>query len=262
MVGYVNARDKHERFVNSFATQSFRDQADRDYILARLACKQELYPQYLWSAQQAIEKYLKSILLYNRIPAKKIGHELDRALALCEKLPFKIDLSESSRRYIAHLANVGKFRYLEVPYSIHGYPLLDLDRTVWELRRYCQIFKVFWLPPSSPNQAVADKAWKDVTESSVGAPHLFRINGGLLEGVMKKKDHPSRPALIWQNPMYAGRARKMIRAQWRLNAQNPVLYLYPEMLDDIEKLVFMPDSLVKAYRVHLQEIKIDPGKRP
>lgn len=35
---YTSEEDKLDRYLNSFATQSFRDQADRDYIAARLAC--------------------------------------------------------------------------------------------------------------------------------------------------------------------------------------------------------------------------------
>lgn len=60
-------QDKLDRRINDFASRSFRDMADRDYIAARLACRAELMPQCLWSAQQAIEKYLKYILLVNRI---------------------------------------------------------------------------------------------------------------------------------------------------------------------------------------------------
>jgi hypothetical protein len=37
MTATPNDRDQIERALNSFATQSFRDQADRDYIAARLA---------------------------------------------------------------------------------------------------------------------------------------------------------------------------------------------------------------------------------
>lgn len=73
---YTSEQDKLDRHINSFATQSFRDQADRDYIVSRLACRYELFPQFLWSAHQAIEKYLKAILVYNRVKAKNVGHDL------------------------------------------------------------------------------------------------------------------------------------------------------------------------------------------
>lgn len=89
-------QNKQYRFINSFARQSFRDQADRDYVAARLACRYELYRQFLWASQQAIEKYLKAILLYNRNEAKT-GHDLTKALLRVENLGLKIELSTRSR---------------------------------------------------------------------------------------------------------------------------------------------------------------------
>ena len=58
--------------INDFAIRSFRDIADYDYISARMAYRAKLLPQFLWLGLQAIEKYLKCILLLNRIKAKII----------------------------------------------------------------------------------------------------------------------------------------------------------------------------------------------
>ena len=132
---YASDQDKLDRFVNSFGTQSFRDQADRDYVAARLACRYELFPQFLWASHQAIEKYLKAILLYNRVKATQVGHDLALAISLTETLPFKIELSSRSRNFIGHLARVGEFRYIDIPFSVHGHILIDLDLAVWEIRR-------------------------------------------------------------------------------------------------------------------------------
>jgi len=132
---YMSEQDKLDRYVNSFGTQSFRDQADRDYVAARLACRHELFPQFLWASHQAIEKYLKAILLFNRVKATRVGHDLALALSLTETLPFKIELSSRSRKFIAHLAEVGEFRYIDIPFYVHGHILIDLDLAVWEIRR-------------------------------------------------------------------------------------------------------------------------------
>lgn len=45
-------------------------------------------------------------------------------------------------------------------------------------------------------------------------------------------------------------------------AGNPLLYLYPEMLDELLKYVSLPGKLEQAYREHLAAIKADPSKRP
>ncbi len=62
-----------EALINQLALRSFRDIAEGDYIAARMAFRAELYLQALWSSQQALEKYLKAILLLRSIPWKEHG---------------------------------------------------------------------------------------------------------------------------------------------------------------------------------------------
>jgi len=57
-----------DRLLNEFALRSFRDVADGDYIAARMAYRAELLVQAFWASQQALEKYLKSILLFSEEP--------------------------------------------------------------------------------------------------------------------------------------------------------------------------------------------------
>lgn len=259
---YTSEQDKLDRFVNSFATQSFRDQADRDYIAARLACRYELFPQFLWAAHQAIEKYLKAILLYNRVKAAEVGHDLALALSLAETLPFQIELSSRSRKFIAHLAEVGEFRYIDIPFHVYGHILIDLDLAVWEIRRYCQVLNVFGKVLPTNEQQLLDAAWSDLAASKTEPRHKFRLQNGLLEKFLEEKKHPSRSALLWHNPCFGVRKRAMVRAKSHLNAQNPLLYLYPEMLDELVKYVFIPKKLVTSYRQHLAEIKAGTKARP
>lgn len=243
--------------INGFATQSFRDQADRDYIAARLACRYELIPQFLWASHQAIEKYLKAILLYNRIKATRILHDLDAALKLTKKLPFAIELSDPTRRFLDHLAAVGEYRYIDVPYYVEGHILLDLDLAVWELRRYCQVLQVFGqhLPPEE--RTLIDNALADIAKSAKEPRHKFRLHGGLLETILANPKHPSRSALLWQNATYGVRSRPFVRVKPHLHAQNSLLYLYPEMLEELLKYVFIPQK--KDYQKHLEHIKANPN---
>src|SRR3954451_19148338 len=67
---------KIELLLNDFAIRSFRDVGDGDYVSARVTYRAGLTMQYLWASQQAIEKYLKCILLLNRIPALDVKHDL------------------------------------------------------------------------------------------------------------------------------------------------------------------------------------------
>lgn len=259
---YASEQDKLDRFVNAFSTQSFRDQADRDYIAARVACRHELIPQFLWSSHQAIEKYLKAILLYNRVKANQVGHDLVQALLLTQSLPFDIKLSTRSRKFISHLAEVGEVRYIDVPFHVYGHILIDLDLAVWEIRRYCQVLNVSGKQLPLEEQKLLDTAWSDLACSETKPRHKFRLHGGLLEKIVSERRHPSRSALLWQNPCFGVRRRATVKAKSHLNAQHSLLYLYPEMLDELLKYVFIPKKQIAAYRQHLSEIMTGAKARP
>ncbi len=258
----ADAADILDRSLNSFATQSFRDQADRDYISARLACRYELFPQFLWSSHQAVEKYLKAILLYNRIPAKKVRHDIKAALELTKSIPLEIKLSTRSRKFIDHLASHGEFRYVDIPYHAEGQMLIDLDLSVWEIRRYCQVLNVFGKKLPAEEEELLEAAIQELESSTKHPRHKFKLHNGLLERILSDKNHPSRPALIWQNATYSTRNRKSVCIGCNFHAQNPRLYLYPEMLDEVMKLVFIPERIASAYRAHLAEIQSNPDNRP
>jgi HEPN domain-containing protein len=126
--------------INDFAIRTFRDTTDGDYITARLAHRAGLIPQFLWSGLQAIEKYLKGILLINRIPSQKATHGIVGLLAKVEAITkLRINVAKETRDFIQYLNDYGQFRYLEVSYHARGADLIRLDRTVWELRRYCAL---------------------------------------------------------------------------------------------------------------------------
>ena len=71
--------------LNDFAKRSFRDVADQDYIAARMSYRANLREPFLWSSLQALEKYFKAILLFNRESSKGVSHKLDEALKRVDK---------------------------------------------------------------------------------------------------------------------------------------------------------------------------------
>ena len=250
---YIDAQDRLDRCLNSFATESFRDQADRDYIHARLACRSELFPQFLWSSHQAFEKYLKAILLYNRVKATRVRHDIRAALTLAQQLPFTIEISSRSREFLEYVADLGEHCYLDVPYYVDGHVMVDLDLCVWELRRYCQVLDVFGkvLPPAE--DALLQKARKDLQLSGSLPRRHFSLHNGFLEKVLNSPRHPSRSALVWNNPCFGLRSRKVIRARDHMHAQNPLLLHYPDILPELQKYVFIPEKLAAGYRALASE---------
>ena len=251
-----------DRRVNNFAIRAFRDTADRDYLAARLACRSDLIPQFLWSAQQAIEKYLKCLLLLNRIPAKNVRHDIGKALDLLGRLSFKVELCARSRKFIDHVATYGEYRYLDVSTFAIGTVLVDLDLTVWELRRYCQVLSVFGKRLISVEQEMLDFALEELRLSNSNPQHTFRIKGGYLEEILSNPRHAAREALVWHNPCFGVRSRRTVKARNVMQAFNAPLYLFPEMLDELLNYVFIPKDHVDAWREHLRLLRADPSKRP
>ena len=152
------------------------------------------------------------------------------------------------------LAEVGEFRYIDIPFYVYGYILIDLDLAVWEVRRYCQVLDVSGKQLPLDEQKLLDIAWSDLANSEASPRYRFRLEGGLLEKIISDRTHPSRAALLLHNPCYGVRRRAAVNAKNHLNAQNSILYLYPEMLEELVKYVFIPKKLVATYRKHLLEI--------
>ena len=126
--------------LNNAAKRSFRDMADQDYLTARVCFKNNLPFQFLWMSQQAIEKYIKCILLFNRVPVLKIGHNLVKGIEAINSIPYlKLDLSDKSIEFIKYLNDQGPNRYFQKVMYTRGLEIITLDRAVWELRRYCRL---------------------------------------------------------------------------------------------------------------------------
>lgn len=218
-----------------------------DYISARMSFRVGLIEQFHWQALQALEKYLKAILLYNRIKARKIGHSLSKALEKAEQLPFDLELTQLASEFISHIDAYGRFRYLEASYFIRGPKLVELDRTVWEVRRYCKVLNYELSLEDGSKKQMLPVELDAIECSSSHPPQQFRIQGGGLEKIIDKKDHPARAPLIWQNGFFGKKRRKSVKASVEFQAKNSPLTLHPEILDIVNKYVFLPKEVVDAY---------------
>jgi HEPN domain-containing protein len=234
--------------LNDFATRSFRDIADQDYIAARLSYRHGLYTQFHWQSLQAIEKYLKAILLYNRIKATDINHDLERALNHTKKLPFEIVRSNSTDEFIKHLTIYGRFRYLESSYFIHGPKLVELDKAVWEIRRYCRVLNYDLKLHDGEIKNMLDLEIEGIKNTENNPFQKFKIHGGLLEKIIENPKNVSRGALIWQNAFFGTITRNVVSVPTPFNAVNSPLTLHPELIDEVIKYVFLPKDVVTAYR--------------
>ena len=195
--------------INDSITRSFRDVADDDYIAARALYRIRLDQQFLWSALQAVEKYLKAILLYPKVAIKDVGHDISRALEKVRSIPdLKLQISGIVENFVRQLGAYGVDRYFQQPINTEGVDLPELDRAVWELRKYCRAVR-------------ADEGAK--------AP----INGRL-EEVLSQHSR-ARNDLIWKN-LYFGRFKK-IKFSRRVKWANPSNFIYPEIFPQLDKLI-------------------------
>lgn len=237
--------EKHV-YLNDLATRSFRDVADQDYIAARLCYRSGLMLQFVWMAQQAIEKYLKAILLYNGEKTLTLGHDLDEALRRVKginRIEFK--LSDKSLEFLTYIHRQGVNRYLEQPHYTRGLELPKLDKCVWELRLYCRTID-YELKLAGRNMLDLEldgiRRWQ-----ASDAPHKFRILSGFLEKVLKKRDDPRREPLVWQNFCYGSRRRKQVRIPNNSNAINPTHTLHPEHFDMLSQYVRLPKYVLDHF---------------
>lgn len=195
--------------LNACAKDIFRLQADQDYISARSSYFMGFQQQFLWSAQQAVEKYLKAILLYNGKTArwkkepnsngkggKSFGHDL---LALNNKVQgigyLEYSLPAWGESFLKYLGELGGFnRYLSRS-SYTTYEALEkLDELVWYIRRYC-----IFIPENTD-----EMSFRDATINSIKAknfPIRHNLPSGRLEKILKSESS-ARDALVRENRVY------------------------------------------------------------
>jgi len=229
-------RSSYTAFVN----RSFRDVADRDYLAARVLYRLNLGSQFLWSAHQAVEKYLKAILLYNDVSTKRLGHDLWKAyqkLYQIRDIPFGFpaDVEE----FIKYLDWQGNNRYFEKPAFTTGNELLMLDRTVWHIRRYCFWMHGYTTPgPDGKRLYMFPEYIEAIKDFPVGQASKYRMFLGYLERVLDEKSLGHREYLVWKNFYYGSYKKRSIRNfkahSW---SANPAHYLEPGLFEVLRRRV-------------------------
>lgn len=238
----------HSPFIYDFANRSFRDLADQDYVSARVAYRNEFDQQFRWCALQAIEKYLKAILLYNRVSAKGLGHDLSKALRRVNGvIDLEFSVPSDVEKFIDYISVYGADRYLSHPTHLKDSALLTLDKSVWYIRRYCFFMRQV-LKTRSGEKELFELNKQEVTNPYFEEhPHNYKILGGYLERVIDKR-LPAYADLVWKNFFY-GRVRKhKISFGFRVSSQNPTHELHKDVFDTLDSLVDFPKAIKMIYK--------------
>jgi hypothetical protein len=102
-----------------------------------------------------------------------------------------LDLSTPTKDFIEEIDHYGSFRYLEISNVATG-RLVALDRSVWELRRFCTLDPI-------PAQA---KLQQNVSISRVC------LAGGRLEDILSNTDHPVRRPFAMAKRFFLQKVRR------------------------------------------------------
>jgi len=207
--------------------QCFRDMADKDYILGRMAFKAQLMPQFFWQGLQAVEKYLKCILLLHRIPSKDMGHDINKGIDMVANAEIGFpQLSEQSKRFSQVLFVFGSSRYLEKGYNAYSRQLIYLDQLVAEVRRCCK---------------------KPLPIIKANLMHV-RLERGALERIIDNRKDAAHEPLIWQNAYFGVEPLNKVALPNFQMAERPILAYKPGLVEELSKYVFLPNHTKKSYR--------------
>lgn len=234
--------------INQFAIRCFRDTGDADYIAARMAMRARLAIPFLWSAEQAVEKYLKCILMLNRQKTNDLSHDIERALKLINTaLPFTVELRKDEQDVFDHIAQCNGDRYLIFSLSLDDIEVIKLDRLVWHLRQYCQPLDVTHYADEPSQQVLLENVRR--IEAGLERPDKNgHIPGAFLEQVLGNRNHRAHGALVWKNLYFSRSNRKRVLFEDGFQAINAPLWLDPELAEEAAKWMKIPKPIIAAAR--------------
>lgn len=181
-----------------------------------------LRQQFLWSAHQAIEKYLKALLLFNGRSARsytpagntkkrEFGHDLDALLTEVRSIPlFKVEIEPDDEKFLSYLSRQGGAnRYLSTSAYNTSDAIHRLDKLVWHIRRHCQYIPDRGIGSRAVVPGMREAVLRSITDpSKKQTPHSFALFAGELEAIIKRNPRdPARMALVWANLWYGKRKR-------------------------------------------------------
>jgi len=230
-------------FRNNVASRMFRDVADMDYVSARTLFRNDCLDEFLIFSQQVLEKYLKGILLFNKVKNVKSTHSLSRLLRLCDANVDHFKISDQTRDFIDKIDGAEALRY--APYILGGFSadrdyLLKLDYAVMDIRRYCHADLKLAVGLSKISEEDLLKYNKDVGVSFVYLLEKIRIG-------KDKKYKKFRENLLWKNLCFSKNIKSIqFQNGWWAKGSG----FNPEELSEVYKAVreyiFIPKE-VKDY---------------
>jgi hypothetical protein len=223
-------KDGHKRMAVNEAARSLRDQADRDYICARHLYALGFADQFMWQAQQTLEKYLKAVILFcSALPHESgtgvqrltgYGHRLPLLLDDVQKIePWRPELPEDVCNHVDHVYRMGLNRYGDQHVYRLGDELPNLDKAVWNIRRWCRYNAC--IPPKKLQAKMTPDLWIQAMRESLRQmkPGTSQHLKGLLESIIAERRrglwrHARASLLRWNHWFYAKRPSSVLPPRW------------------------------------------------
>jgi hypothetical protein len=207
----------------------------------------ELYPQAVWLAHQAVEKYLKSILLFRIMPANKYGHNLIQLYqSIQNDTRFPMHLPELVIKDLENLDTFGTNRYRERFLSCSQFPVYVIDRIIWHLRWYSQYVGCTLGTYDDFNDSNFQLKRESITQN-VGKIETVdhQIQGGKLEKILKVQGTKIRGTLIWKNLFFGSKKRKIVRIKHDYRMENSVQVIWQHESKLLLKYIQFPNDISK-----------------
>ena len=245
---------EQEAHVDEFINDCFRNTADADYISARASYRLGLVDQFLWLGTQAIEKYLKGILLLYGKDTRGIQHNLTTALTQVKTIPdVPWDFPNGLHEFLTHLTTYGNNRYFSIPRARKGHELVQMDNVVWSVRRYCQrLFYTHGWRSKEPGRTIIEEYVATLTGNEYKeSPHKFRllVNGYLEEVLLTDKHTAQREQLVWKNLYYGRRRKSSVQDRRTIAFSLPAHLMHPDIYPWLSSKVKFP----KEVKEHFEE---------
>ncbi len=252
----INDKEKIKSNAHRFAQAGeMRNYADSDYIAARTLHRNSCFRQFLFLATASLEKYLKSILLYQNIAQKKATHSIMDLLNKCENEMRNFGISSNSKDFVVKMDDFHRIRYPDCPFIAEYNFILFLDEAIWELRFFAQ----------NPQMI------RNITQKSIETMRKYRgknkgngIIKGYLEKVLRnnnKRHTKERDNLVWNNLYYGDRRKSSVSVkvvvghEWRRNflyAGDEIWQL--EAYEAVEGLVYFSQETKRYFEKIRNEV--------
>ncbi|MBN2416242.1 HEPN domain-containing protein [bacterium] len=232
----------------------FRNIADYDYIAARITFRTYLMEQFLWAALQAIEKYLKAILLYFDVDTRTIRHDLEKAIAKVELIDgINWDFTDDHKEFISYLTRYGNDRYFMLSKGMDGRELWRLDDCVWNIRKFC-----FDIPYFKENNNNFEKRLEYITSDECKIkPNQYRLTPpGVLERILDQKYYViQRRALVWKNFKYGKYKKHKIKFNRKPYGKRPVLEIFYNMYPWVKNHIYLPKNFQQEFEAEMVKLE-------